>query len=459
MTDTTQILRQIPKVDELLTHPSMVGVSHTLAKEAVREVLGALRAEILSGECTAMPQTDALMQRVICQMQRKAQPSLRKVINATGVVLHTNLGRAPMSKMALDAIAETATGYCTLEYNVDQGKRGSRHDHVAELLTRLTGAEDAIAVNNNAAAVLLMLSALASDREVVVSRGELVEIGGAFRIPDVMEQSGCTLREVGTTNRTRAADYKAVINEHTGALLKAHTSNYRIVGFTEEVPLEDLVELGKTCHLPVLYDLGSGAMLSSHYLNLYGEPVVKECIDAGVDVVSFSGDKLLGGPQAGMIVGKKEYIAKMKKHPLARALRIDKLTLAALEATLRLYLDPERAMVEIPTLAMLSADVYTVRVKAERLMQKLMPLGEQVQIVDELSQVGGGSVPGETMPSVAIAVVTSKLSADELEKLLRGWSVPIVGRIAKDRLLLDMRTVAEEEIDCIADCLLAVLGG
>jgi L-seryl-tRNA(Ser) seleniumtransferase len=341
---------------------------------------------------------------------------------------------------------------------VEEGLRGSRHSHVEKLLVNLTGAEGALVVNNNAAAVLLSLSALFKDKEVIVSRGELIEIGGAFRIPDIMMQSGCALKEVGTTNRTRLSDFENAINERTGALLKAHTSNFKIVGFTEEVALKDMVGLGRQHNLPVIYDLGRGSLLPLEPFGICDEPDVISCVKAGADILTFSGDKLLGGPQAGIIVGKKELIEKIKKHPLARALRIDKLTLAALEATLRLYLDPEKAKAEIPALKMLSAKQSDLHEKAGCLYTALSPIKDQIRVVEAQAQVGGGSVPSQMLPSVALEVLPRDMKVTELEQHLRHSETPIIARIAHDCLLIDMRTVEEGDFPYLANCLIRVLG-
>jgi len=372
--------------------------------------------------------------------------------------LHTNLGRAPLAPQAVEAVCAVASGYSTLEYDAEQGARGSRHSHVSGLLTRLTGGEAALVVNNNAAAVLLMLASLAGGQEVIVSRGELVEIGGSFRIPEVMEQSGCTLREVGATNRTRISDYeKAIHPEKTGALLKAHTSNYKIMGFTQEVSPRELAALGAEHGLPFLYDLGSGPLLPLTPFGIADEPHVAECISAGADVVCFSGDKLLGGPQAGIIVGKSTYIDKMKNHPLARALRIDKLTLAALEATLRLYLDPELAAVQIPTLRMLSATPQSLIEAARRLAALLRSAGDQVALLEDAGQIGGGSAPTQLLPGTVIAVTPRTVSLTELERRLRCCQPAIIARIAKERLLIDPRTIDEADFEYLAGRLIAAL--
>ena len=462
MSANQSLLRGIPKVDYLLSVPKIREsdeFSHEAAAYAIREVVARLRDEIIHGERYELPGSSELTDMILKKIRENARPSPRRVINAAGVILHTNLGRAPLAKAAADAVYSVSVRYSTLEYNVEKGERGSRHSHVTDLLTRLTGAEDGIAVNNNAGAVLLMLSALASGKEVIVSRGELVEIGGAFRIPEVMEQSGCILKEVGTTNRTRILDYEQAIDkERTGALLKAHTSNYKILGFTEDVPLGDLAELVKKHGLPTLYDLGSGSLIPLEPYGIHGEPGIGQCLSSGVDVLCFSGDKLLGGPQAGIIIGKKEHIARIKKHPLARAVRIDKLTLAALEATLRLYLEPEKAMREIPVLRMLSTSREELLEKAERLAGMLPEFSGQIKIQDSVSQIGGGSVPTQDIPTAVLEILPANKSVMELEAQLRGCEIPIIGRISQGRLLLDVRTVEEDDFPYIAKnlrCLLA----
>lgn len=366
------------------------------------------------------------------------------------MTLHTNLGRACLSERAANAAAEAARGYSTLEYDVENGCRGSRYQHVEALLCRLTGAEAAMAVNNNAAAVLLILSALAGGGEVIASRGELVEIGGSFRIPEIVTQCGCKLCEVGATNKTHRRDYEAAIGEQTRALLKVHTSNYRIVGFTESVPREELAEIAHGHGLPLIEDLGSGAIVDLEPFGIRGEPTVQRSLHAGVDVASFSGDKLLGGPQAGLIVGKREYIERIKKHPLARALRLDKMTLAALHATLSAYLDAEIAVREIPTLAMLSASEDELHAKALRLQKALADTGVSSQLVWTGDAVGGGSAPAQELTGWAVAIEPGRLSVDELEEKLRLRAKPIVARIHRRQYLLCVRTIREEDFAEIA---------
>jgi L-seryl-tRNA(Ser) seleniumtransferase len=381
------------------------------------------------------------------------RPSLRRVINATGIIVHTNLGRSVLSERAAAAVQEVASGYSTLEYDVAAGQRGSRHVHVESLLCRLTGAEAAMAVNNNAAAVMLGIAALARGKEAVVSRGQLVEIGGSFRIPDIMRESGATMVEVGTTNKTHLADYERALTPSTGLFLKVHSSNYRVVGFTEEVPLADLVALGAPQGIPVMEDQGSGVLFDLRPFGLPEEPTVAESIEADAAVVTASGDKLLGGPQAGLICGRHDVIARLKKHPMARALRLDKMTLAALEATLFACLDETQALREIPTLRMLTTPVAEVRARAEALAARMRDtLGDRAQVVciDEIARAGGGSLPLAEIATVAVALAPTALSVAELEERLRTGGEPaIVARVKDGRLLIDPRTLlspAEEDV-------------
>ena len=449
----TNLLRAIPKVDELLRRPelSALEMPASTLREAVRAELSALREAVLSGEKKELPDAGEICASIRARAEEAELPSLRGVINATGVVLHTNLGRACLSERAVRAVEDVARGYSTLEYDVAGGCRGSRHDHVEDLLCRLTGAESAMVVNNNAAAVLLILSEIGCGGEVVASRGELVEIGGSFRIPEIMMQCGCTLREVGATNKTHLHDYERAIGEQTRALLKVHTSNYRIVGFSESVPLEDMVALGEKYDLPVIQDIGSGSLVDLEQFGIHDEPTVQRSIRAGVDVVSFSGDKLLGGPQAGIIIGKKEYIDRFKSHPLARAMRVDKMTLAALRATLHAYLDPAEAVREIPTLSMLAADADALHAKAALLQKVLSDAGIGAELVEADDQVGGGSVPTQLLATWAVAVDTGDKSVDAFERAMRCRVRPIIGRISKEQYLLDARTLWQEDFEEIAE--------
>ena len=444
-----QLLRALPKVDALCQTQELTALrqeySDKAVVEAVRQILAALRQEILSDAVQELPSPDALYQQVRNRVIQNDLPSLRTVINGTGIILHTNLGRACLSKPAAQAAANAARQYSNLEYDIANGQRGTRYVHVEDLLCRLTGAESALVVNNNAAAVLLVLSALTKGGQVVVSRGELVEIGGSFRVPEITEACGAQLKEVGTTNKTHLFDYEKAITPETKALLKVHTSNYRIVGFTETPSLAALVELGHKHGLPVVEDLGSGSLVNLEQFGIHDEPSVPDSLKAGVDVLSFSGDKLLGGPQAGIILGKKKYIDILKKHPLTRAMRVDKMTLAALEATLRSY--ETGCLTEIPVLDMLSAPSETLRQKAETLAAMLRSSGVHVSVVPVNSQVGGGSVPNQNLPSFAVAH-TGNVNA--LEKTLRLGLRPIIGRIHNDAYLLDVRTLWEEDFPVIA---------
>jgi len=462
MPEQKALLRAIPQVDQILALPAVMALESAAPRSrlvaAVRAELDALRQAILAGVCDVLPSESELCVAIAARLKREGQPSLRPVINATGVPLHTNFGRAPLAERAVDAVCAAARGYSNLEYDLETGARGSRHAHVAGLLCALTGAEDALAVNNNAAAVLLALSALTAGREVIISRGELVEIGGAFRVPQVMEQSGGILREVGTTNKTRPSDYEAAIGEHTAALLKVHTSNFKLIGFTENAALEELAALAERRGLWLIHDLGSGCLRDAHALGLPEEPTVTQSVKAGAHVTTFSGDKLLGGPQAGIIVGKAGLIARIKKHPLARALRIDKLTLAALEATLRLHLDGEAATA-VPVLAMLSATSEALRVKAEGLLAVLKgrALPAVLAVEADTGPVGGGSAPGVALSGWVVALGTGAMPLQALEARLRAAETPVVARIARDKLILDVRTLGARDFGPIADALEAAL--
>ena len=443
-----QLLRKIPKVDILSQSPALKDLWETYGEKAVvasvRQAIADLRQEILAGRCTELPDETVLWDQIRERTTQNALPSLRTVINGTGIILHTNLGRACLSEKAAQAAADTARRYSNLEYDIAGGQRGSRYVHVESQLCRLTGAESALVVNNNAAAVLLVLSALTQGGQVVVSRGELVEIGGSFRVPEIMEACGAQLKEVGATNKTHLYDYERAICPETKALMKVHTSNYRIVGFSESPALADVVRLGHAHGLPVLEDLGSGCLVNLANYGIHDEPSVQDSLKAGVDIVSFSGDKLLGGPQAGIILGKKEYMDKLKKHPLTRAMRVDKMTLAALEATLSSYENgrPE----EIPVLDMLSVETDALKAKSDRLAELMRESGIPVSVIPVQGQVGGGSVPNQNLPSFAVALGGDVVS---LEKKLRLGMHPIIGRIHNDTYLLDVRTLWEEDFPVI----------
>ncbi len=458
------LLSSLPKVDQVLAHPEIQALSGAVAvmivKASVRMEIDLARKMVLSGEITA--RSDLALDQVASRAAARAidmdRPRLRKVINATGVVLHTNLGRSPLPEEAVRQIALAASGYSNLEYDISSGKRGSRDDLIEEIICDLTGAEAATVVNNNAAAVLLALNTMAKGAGVVVSRGELVEIGGAFRIPDVMAASGGRLVEVGTTNRTRISDYEKAIDDDTALLLKVHTSNYRIVGFSEEATIEDLVTLGKRKKLPVLFDLGSGCLMDLARLGLKEhEPTVAEVVGSGADVITFSGDKLLGGPQAGIIIGKSKFIETIRKNPMKRALRVGKLTLAALESVLKIYMEPGRAARNLPVLKMISADKKSIAARARRFARTMDELPLEISFVSAVSRVGGGALPLEDMPTTLMALEVVGLSAQDLEERLRAQDPPVVGRIVGDRLCLDLRTVSTLELPALRNSIQAAL--
>ena len=426
-------LRDLPSVDELLRDERLASEPRELVLAAARTVLEQARDEIKAG---ADP--GAIVDAVLVEIGRTRQPSLRRVLNATGVLIHTNLGRAPLAEAALARVAEVGAGYSNLEYDLERGERGSRQDHLGALLQRLTGAEAVLVVNNNAAAVLLALAALAEGREVIVSRGELIEIGDGFRIPDVLARSGARLVEVGTTNRTRAADYERAIGPDTGVLLRVHQSNFRVLGFTERPELSDLAAIAKRSGLPLVDDLGSGALA-----RLGDEPTPADSLRGGADLVCFSGDKLLGGPQAGVVVGRADLVERLRRHPLQRALRADKLTLAALEGTLALALDPSTRD-EVPVLRMLHEPVEAVRARAERLAELV---GGEVE--ETVARVGGGALPLAELPSFACAV------EEQLAEPLRCGAPPVIALVRDGRTLLDCRTLADAEVDQVAAAVVA----
>ncbi|MFN2136840.1 MAG: L-seryl-tRNA(Sec) selenium transferase [Candidatus Promineifilaceae bacterium] len=453
------LLRHLPSVDAVLQHPETVALQglygRTLTIEILRDLLDETRSAIRFHEIQQAPETEDLIRAMAGRLESAAAPSLFPVINATGVIIHTNLGRAPLSHAALAAIAEVAKGYSNLEYDLDRGERGSRSVHAAELLRRLTGAEDALVVNNNAAAVLLMLSGLTAGREVIISRGQLVEIGGGFRIPEVMAQSGARLVEVGTTNRTNLADYERAISSETAAILVAHHSNYQIVGFTTEPTLPELAVLAREHSLPLLLDQGSGALLDTGQFGLMHEITVTEALQDGVQVVAFSGDKLLGGPQAGILCGQSDLLAGLKRHPLARAVRADKTCLAALSATLGHYLRDE-ALREIPVWQMIGRPLAAITAEAESWAAALRAQGIKAEIVEGHSRVGGGSLPGSALPTKLVALNNG--NAQSLAARLRAVDPPVITRIQEDRLLLDPRTVLAQQGDVILQHLVAICG-
>ena len=443
---STNSLRDLPSVDRLINHPRSTALLTRYNRDYVtqkcRAVLDQLRANIRQGNSQLL-NDDAILDQVEAEIELESRPGHIRVVNATGTILHTNLGRALLSQAAIDAMVAVAGTPVNLEYDLAAGKRGKREETLQQLLVDLTGAEAATVVNNNAAAVLLGLNSLAQGKEVIVSRGELIEIGGAFRIPEIMAKSGAILREVGATNRTHPADYEDAINENTALLLKVHTSNYKVVGFTAEVTLEQMVAIGRKHHLPVMEDLGSGALIDLSKYGLAKEPLVGERITAGADIVTFSGDKILGGPQAGLMVGKKDLIGKMNKNHLQRALRCGKLTLAALEATLRRYRQSPNIVEEIPTLRAFTRSVDEVRAMGQSVLRKLeSALGNSYQLSLEYStsQIGSGALPTEELPTVVITIAHPKRSANAIAKQFRQCNPPIIGRVQDDKFLLDLRT-------------------
>jgi len=464
--DQTALLRKLPSVDELLLRPRIAAlrsmVERNYAVEIVREVLAEIRREIASGKIGEIGdlEADRIEERVVRAVETELAPSLQPVINASGVILHTNLGRAPLTSAVIEEFRRSATQYSNLEYDIVEGARGRRDVHLERLITRLTGAEAAIVVNNCAAAVLLTLAALARGGEVIVSRGELIEIGDGFRIPEIMEQSGAILREVGTTNRTRIADHENAIGEMTRVLLRVHPSNFTVSGFTEKPEVSELIALGARRGLPVIEDLGSGCLVKLGETGI-SEPTVRESVEVGFSLVLFSGDKLLGGPQAGIIAGKKELVARVRRHPLFRALRVDKLTIAAMEATLRAYL--RAAWDEIPSQRMIRASAKGLSERTARFAGSLLPRiierEASFEIIDGNSLVGGGSTPSQSLPSKLLHIASKRYSATQLEARLRAApaGIPVIARIEDDRLLIDLRTVFPEQETALGESLVAAL--
>lgn len=445
-------LKEIPSVDEILKAPVcqdwLKSNPRTLVLKAIREVLNSRRESILKGGYVDIS-SDNLFSEMKKTLKDLSGFSLRPLINATGIIIHTNLGRSLLGKGIIKNIEMIAGRYSNLEYDIEAGERGKRYAHLEDILETLTGAESSIAVNNNAAAVLLVLDTLSKGKEVIVSRGELIEIGGSFRIPEVMERSGAILREVGTTNKTHLRDYEGAINENTALLLKVHPSNYRVLGFTEAVSLNDLVILGQQRGVPVMNDLGSGCFIDLKKYGICGEPNVQEVLKSGVDIVTFSGDKLLGGPQAGIILGKEAYIDRIRKNPITRAVRIDKLTLSALEATLRCYLDEEKAINEIPTLRMLTQPIKDIEKRAKKIEKKIKGINNpsiEVTVERHFSQAGGGSLPLINLPTAVVILTPSGLTVNKLEEKLRKGEYPVIARIKDNSLIFDARTIQDDEI-------------
>ena len=447
------LLSQIPAINKILLLDEIKELMNTYTevaiKSAIKQYIEEIKQAILNEELSEVPSLSKIVGEVARIVEKEDKNSLRRVINATGTILHTNLGRSLLSEKIKENIESVAFNYSNLEFDIDNKKRGSRYVHLIDIIKKLTGAEDVLVVNNNAAAVLLTLNTLVKDQEIIVSRGELVEIGGAFRIPEIIKLSGGVPVEVGTTNKTHLKDYENAITEETGALLKVHTSNYKILGFTESVSNEEISYLARENELVSINDLGSGQFVDFSKFGLPYEPTVKEILDSGIDIVTFSGDKLLGGPQAGIIVGKKKYIEKMKKNQLTRALRVDKMTLASLEATLKLYLDEKDALEHIPTLHMISLSKERLFGKADVLKTKLSDLAFDIRIEEDKAEVGGGSYPASYLESVAVKLTHRKLHATEIERRLLEVEIPIITRIKDNSIILDMRTLRTREFDIV----------
>ena len=459
------LYRSIPKVDVLLENSDIVTLIENhhrdVVVDVIREEIDKLRNFIKENDDVNLieEKINNLIENIKISTEKVYSYNIKKVINGTGTILHTNLGRAIISKKHADYLSEVVTSYSNLEYNLEEGRRGERYSHFEKLICKITGAEAAMAVNNNAAAVMLVLSSMAAEREVIVSRGELVEVGGKFRIPDVMKSSNAHLVEIGTTNKTHLEDYEDAISENTGAFLKVHTSNFKILGFTESVSIEELCKLGREKDIPVIEDIGSGVLIDLSKYGLEYEPTVQDSIKAGVDVVSFSGDKLLGGPQAGIIVGKKKYIDKKKKNPLTRAFRIDKFTATILEMIFHEYLNEEDAIKNIPVLSLITKDLKEIEKNTNDLFNKIEKLKDvaDINVEDTLSQIGGGSLPAERIKSKSVTIMPKNISTQSLEAKLRAGKNPVVGRISEEKLILDMRTVLEDEIDILAQKLIDIL--
>ncbi len=457
------LLRNIPSVNELLENPALKDlsdkVSHNVVVTEVRSFLDRLRSDVQEkAQDFQLPAAGELAEKIAQWIQGEERAMLKPVLNATGILLHTGLGRAPLCEEALRDMLAISSGYATVEVDPESGQRSQRTQAVERLLRQLTGAEAVAVVNNNAGATMLALAALAHGKEVVVSRGELIEIGGSFRLPDVMTTSGCQLKEVGTTNKTHLRDYEDAIGEDTAALMHAHTSNFKVVGFTHKPAIEELVALGNKHKIPVIDDIGSGAMVDFSKYGLDGEPVVAQRVAAGADVVLFSGDKLLGGPQCGIIVGRKKWIDKISKHPMMRALRVDKITLAALAATLQLYRDEQEAERSIPLLAMLSSSPENLQNRAERMVPQIVATDavESAEVVADVTYLGGGTIPTQEIPTRCVSIVPKDRSVDELAKQLRQQTPAVFSRVQQDRLLLDLRSVMPSDDHRLIDAVTAV---
>ena len=452
-----ELLSKIPSINKILLTEELKQLleeyPEIFVKDIVKKEAEDIKNDILMSSIKEVPSMEEIVERVSFQVKKKDRLSLRRVINATGTILHTNLGRSLLSEHVKENLTEIAFNYSNLEFNIDEKARGSRYTHLIDIIKRLTGAEDVLVVNNNAAAVLLTLNTLTKGKEIVVSRGELVEIGGAFRIPEIIKLSGGISCEIGTTNKTHLKDYENAINENTGVLLKVHTSNYKISGFTKSVTYEEVAALAHEKGLIAINDLGSGQFVDFRPYGLPYEPTVKEVLDSGMDIVTFSGDKLLGGPQAGIIVGKKKYIEEMKKNQLTRALRVDKMTIATLEATLKLYLDEKTALEEIPTLNMISTSIEKLKEKAEKFTEIIKRSRFVAEIIEDKAEVGGGSYPGSQLESIAVKLTHSEKTSTEIERILLSEDIPIITRIKENSIILDMRTLREKEFGIVAGSL------
>jgi L-seryl-tRNA(Ser) seleniumtransferase len=460
-------LAKFPSIDLILNQEKAIRLSEEYSRELIKQKcqnkIEKMRSDILAGKSIKINTREALLEDILENVKNEIKtemgPSLKPVINATGIILHTGLGRAPLAKVAQENIAKIASGYSNLEINLENGKRGERTEHVEKLICDLTGAEAALIVNNNAAAVFIALNTLAFGKEAIISRGQLVEIGGSFRIPDVMDKSGCLKCEVGTTNKTKISDYKNAINENTGAVVVAHTSNYRIVGFTEEVELGQIAQLCSQNRVPLIHDLGAGVIFDLRELGLPYEPLVQDSIRAGADVVTFSGDKILGGPQCGIIVGKKEWLKKVHKNPIMRAVRCDKLIYAALEATLKLYFKRKNLLTEHETLRMLSEPIEKVNARAKKALELTSSINKNVsiKIVDSSAQTGSGALPTEKIASKAIAIKHKNKNSEKIAKAFRSNNPPIMGYVKNEEFYMDMRTVLDSEVELLAKAIILIV--
>jgi len=452
MEEKQKLLTTLPSVDEILRSNQGVQWLNVYPRryviQAIREVIDSRRKEILKGFISDISE-ESMMAEIVNTMEKLSSYSLIPLINATGIVIHTNLGRSILSEKSLENIKKVSGSFSNLEYDLKAGKRGKRYTHVIRVLKEVTGAEDALIVNNNAAAVFLCLNTLSKGKEAIVSRGELVEIGGSFRMPEVMSASSAILREVGTTNKTHLHDYERAINDNTALIVKVHKSNFRVSGFVDEVSVEDLVSLGRRYQIPVMFDLGSGCLIDLKPFGIHDEPVVRDIVNTGIDITTFSGDKLLGGPQGGIIVGRKEYIEKIHKNPLTRAMRIDKLTLAGFEATLMEYIDEEKAIKNIPTLRMLLQKPEVIKERAKRIAKRLKKEIKDVQItvMADTSRAGGGSLPELDFPTYVVTIRSDNVSVNEFEERLRNGNPPIISRIKEGSMIIDARTIRTQDLD------------